>query len=185
MVKAAEIFNPMLLKGTSNTEIVTHLHILADKLNYFNYPQFMQDFIKHFKKEIPKVVQEANRDSDLDRITSSQRYQTWMQRRIKRKKLEWGVELDWKKDDGEYASRIWKWWRPRVHNFPFFALALRLVALTQLSSCSGERVFSRLKYIRDACGDNMKEDNSKLTVDCCVTMQRWLGRASRARKYNH
>ena len=34
-------------------------------------------------------------------------------------------------------------------------LALRLVVLIQLSSCSVERVFSRLKHIRDVVGDNM------------------------------
>ena len=34
-------------------------------------------------------------------------------------------------------------------------LALRLVVHIQLSSCSVERVFSRLKHIRDVVGDNM------------------------------
>ena len=33
-----------------------------------------------------------------------------------------------------------------------------MVVLTQTSSCSVERVFSRLKMVRDACGDNMYED---------------------------
>jgi len=37
-------------------------------------------------------------------------------------------------------------------------LALRLIVLTQTSSCSVERVFSRLKLIREICGERLKED---------------------------
>ena len=70
-----------------------------------------------------------------------------MQKRIREKNLE----LDWKKDDGEYACRIWEWWRPRMKYLPCFALALILVVLTQLSSCSVDRVFSGLKIIVDFC----------------------------------
>ena len=40
----------------------------------------------------------------------------------------------------------------------FFAQALRVVVLTQLSSCAVERVFSQLNLIREQCGDNMIED---------------------------
>ena len=43
-------------------------------------------------------------------------------------------------------------------NLTFFAKAIRVVVLTQLSSCAVERVFSQLKLIRDTCGDNMMED---------------------------
>ena len=56
-----------------------------------------------------------------------------------------------------------EWWRKRIHEtknpkLKFFARAVRAVVLTQLSSCAVERVFSQLKLIRDACGDNMMED---------------------------
>ena len=79
------------------------------------------------------------------------------------------TELDWKEDDGEYACRIWEWWQPRVKEFPCFALALRLVVLTQLSSCSVERVFSHLSLvIQDICGDGMLEDalEMRLFLQC-------------------
>ena len=73
------------------------------------------------------------------------------------------LEEDWKKHPGERASRIWEWWRKRIHEtknpkLKFFARAVRAVVLTQLSSCAVERVFSQLKLIHDACGDNMMED---------------------------
>lgn len=46
--------------------------------------------------------------------------------------------------------------------------AIRLVVLTQTSSCFIERVFSKLKLIRDAVGDNMLENITeiRLLVQC-------------------
>ena len=44
-------------------------------------------------------------------------------------------------------------------SYPMYYLALCLIVLIQLSSCSVERVFSRLKHIRDAIGDNMLESD--------------------------
>ena len=48
------------------------------------------------------------------------------------------------------------------------ALHGRLVVLTQTSSCFIERVFSKLKLIRDAVGDNMLENITeiRLLVQC-------------------
>ena len=70
-------------------------------------------------------------------------------------------------DDGEYACRIWEWWRTKKDNFPCFVLAIRLVVLAQLSSCSVERVFSRLKLIQDVCGGGMFEDS----LEMCLFIQ--------------
>ena len=36
--------------------------------------------------------------------------------------------------------------------------------LSQVSSCSLERVFSQLKLIRDTCGDNMLEDMTEIRM---------------------
>ena len=85
-----------------------------------------------------------------------------------KKQKEPNTESDWKKDDGEYACSIWKWWRPRVEYFPCFSLALRLVVLTQLSSCFVERVFSCLKLIKNPCGGGMLEDHleMRLFIQC-------------------
>ena len=168
MAEAAQIFNPIFLSGHTDAEIVTKLHLLIDKLIYFGYKQFTERFIKQLKKEIPEVVKEADRDHDLDRIDCSTQFKTRMQRRIKRKKLNKDSVVDWKLDDGEYACRIWEWWCARITNFPCFALALRLVVLAQLSSCSVERVFSRLKLIQDICGGGMYEDmlEMRLFIQC-------------------
>jgi hypothetical protein len=52
-----------------------------------------------------------------------------------------------------------------VQDFRFFNIALRLVALVQLSSCSLERDFSQLKVIVDACGQ-MLQDTLESSVSC-------------------
>ena len=72
--------------------------------------------------------------------------------------------MDWKKDAGEYAQRIWKWWKPRNDKFPCHGLAIRLIVLAQLSSCSVERVFSKLERIRKSTGDSLKEDMCEIRL---------------------
>ena len=168
MVDAAKIFNPIFLTGHSDAEIINIIYPLADKLSYFGYNMFTEEFIAQLKKEMTKVVAEADLDHNLHGISTSKTYKTRMQKRVKRKKLEHNIELDWRKDDGEYACRIWEWWSPRVKDFPVFAVALRLVVLTQLSSCSVERVFSRLSVIEDVCGGGMLEDalEMRLFLQC-------------------
>ena len=81
-------------------------------------------------------MKEAKRDHNLDRIPSIRQYMTRMQGRIKRKKLNKDTVFDWKLDDGEYAQRIWQWWKSRKDKFLHHGLALRLIVLAQLSSCS-------------------------------------------------
>ena len=176
MVDASQIFNPIFLKGKSDTEIVTVLHPLVDKLIHFGYPQFTEDFLNQMKKEIPKLLNEVNRHHDLDEIKPSKLFKTRMQKRIKKKKLPPNTILDWKKDDGEYSCRIWEWWRIRMIDLPCFGLALRLVVLCQLSSCSVERVFSRLKLIQDVCGTNMLQDHleMRLFLQCNGDMQEMM-----------
>ena len=49
--------------------------------------------------------------------------------------------------------------------------ALRLVALCQTLSCAPvEGVFSRLKMMRDACGDKMHEDMAETIRRLCNAM---------------
>ena len=47
-------------------------------------------------------------------------------------------------------------------------MALCLIVLAQLSSCSVERVFSKLEKIRQVTGDNLKEDmcEVRLLLQC-------------------
>ena len=118
----------------------------------------------NLKKELPKIVEETNNDHDLDTIKPSKLFQTWMEKKRKRKKLDENTNLDWKMDDGEYACRIWEWWRSRMTKFPCFGLALRLAVLCQLSSCSVERVFSRLNLIQNICGGGLLEDHLEIRL---------------------
>ena len=165
MAEAAELFNPIMLSEISETEIVTKLHYLADKLIRFKYDSyFTEGFIRRLKKEIPDVVKEAKRDHDLDRIEGNSQYHTRLQKRMKRSNIQNKDDMDWKKDPGEYARHIWEWWRARVEEFPYHALARRLIVLSQLSSCSVEHVYSRLSLIHERCGDHMFEDMTEIRL---------------------
>ncbi len=158
MSEASLMFDPIELSKLSEADIVSVNHYRADQLEHFRYRHFTDKFIKTLKKEMPALVKEAKRDHDLGRIPASKEYKTRLQERIRRKKPEDGEEISWKEDAGEYAERIWQWWKARRHNFPAHALALRLVVLAQLSSCSVERVFSKLKLIRERCGEHLYDD---------------------------
>ena len=76
----------MFLAGKSEAEVVTVLHPFVDKLMHFGYKQFTEDFITKLKKKIQKVVDEADKDHDLDRIKPSKLFKTRMEQRIKREK---------------------------------------------------------------------------------------------------
>ena len=99
------------------------------------------------------------------------RYQTRLDRAIKRRKLQPDHEFDWKKDPGERARRIWEWWKLRMISNPDFKHireCIRRVVLAQLSSCSVEIVFSQLKQIRDAVGDSLFKEmlNNYMYLRC-------------------
>lgn len=174
MAEACQIFDPIFLSKIENeTAIVTELYYLARKLEHFRYDRHFHDkFFKGLFEEMPKLVREAKMDHDLDKIKPTRKYMTRLQRRIKRNKML-EKDVDWKKDAGEYAERIWAWWRPRRSGFPFHALALRLVVLTQLSSCSVERVFSKLDKVRKVCGDVLYDDmmEVRLLLQCNGDME--------------
>ena len=79
------------------------------------------------------------------------------------------VNENWKECVGEKASRIWEWWRVRIHevknrNLQCFAIAFRSIVLTRIFSCGIERVFSQLKQIEDSCGENMSEDILEIRI---------------------
>ena len=112
-----------------------------------------------------EMVREAKCYHDLDEIKPTRQYKTRLQKRIKKNKMS-AAEVDWKDDAGEYAERIWQWWKPETRRtkFPFHALALRLIVLTQLSSCSVERVFSKLEGIRKVCGEKLYDDMAEVRL---------------------
>ena len=57
---------------------------------------------------------------------------------------------------------IFEWWKIRIHGVSnsdsiFFAIAIRLAILLQVSSCDVERGFSQWVAILNACGKQMKK----------------------------
>ena len=116
--EAAQIFNPIYLKDMDETTIVTDLYYLADKFSFFEYKQFTHELMVRLKQEMKALVDEAKRDHHLDRIIPSKTFKTRMEKRVKRNKLGDNHGLTWEDDNGEYASRIWAWWKPRVDTFP-------------------------------------------------------------------
>ena len=65
-----------------------------------------------------------------------------------------------------------EWWKARKDRYPCHGLAIRLIVLAQLSSCSVERVFSKLERIRQSTGDTLKEDmcEVRLLLQCNGTL---------------
>ena len=70
-------------------------------------------------------------------------------------------------DAGKKAYRIFEWWKVQFTDTTMcirFKFALKSVVLTQMSSCSVERVFSQLTLIRETCGENMMEDMNEIRM---------------------
>ena len=57
-----------------------------------------------------------------------------------------------------------------VHICLWYILAqtIRVIILTQLSSCAVKRVFSQLKLIQDTCGDHLLEDMCQIECLKCA-----------------
>ena len=165
MADACDIFNPLYLKDIDETKMITVLYGKAEKLKFFKYKRiFDDDFIGRLKKEMPNVLEVAKEDHNLDAMEGSRQYYTRLQKKMIRHNVVDKESMDWKNDAGEYAHRIWKWWMTKVTEFPCHALAIRLVVLTQMSSCSVERVFSRLQQIQDRCGNHLYEDMTEIRL---------------------
>ena len=134
---ACKLFDPLFLKGKQ--DLLHTLFYCADHLIYFGYPAFTPDNIHLLKKEIPAAVCHANIDFDWNSIVASSQFKTRMQKRMKRHIL-----LGWRSDPGERAWKIWGWWQAHLlqddSSLLAFKTALRLVVLTQTSSCAVERV---------------------------------------------
>ena len=142
--RAARIFDPFYLE-------VEEDHILFDNikgLKSFGYEEFDDLFLLSLKLETPKLVEYTKEYFDWDNIPSSSLYQTRLQGKKKQLPQFEATDSSWKDDPGERSQKIWEWWRILLSRtptpFPTYAEAVRLVVLTQVSSCSVERVFSKL-----------------------------------------
>ena len=165
-LNGCKLFDPMFLKGKEN-EIHTLLYLIND-LSFFKYTAFNEGFFVSMKNELPLAIEHANMAFEWDTIETCKQFQTRMQKRKKRYKLEANDILDCRDDPGERARMIWEWWRVRLLSdtniFPAFRKCLHLVVLSQTSSCAIERVFSRLKMIRDTCGESTYENMAEIRV---------------------
>ena len=88
-----QYFNTQHLKGKSEAYNVIVLHYEAKKLLYFNYRNFIPEFILWLRNEFPNIVAESNQDHDFDKLVTSNQFQTRIQKIIKRKKLDPNVCL--------------------------------------------------------------------------------------------
>ena len=95
-------------------------------------------------------------------------FQNRMQKRKKTIDLRDNQGGRWSEDAGELASGIWMWWKINIFGknelFPSFKFTVRNVVFFQTSSCAVERVFLKLKRIRETCGDSLYEDMTEFRV---------------------
>jgi len=155
------------------------------------------NFLDGMKKEINGVKWLAEVVFDWDNMEESEQYKQRQNRKKLREKkrlslqqVDLGIDDvfgnndgrihdfdDWREDPGELSRRIYGWWCAQFKFCPkkiyYFTLALRLVVLVQTSSCSVERIFSQLQYIRRVCGHAVLE--STLELRCQMRYQRGKG----------
>jgi hypothetical protein len=194
---ACRLFNPFFIKSNN----IQTLSSLVDNLNYFGkgFSEVFEgnNFLDGIKKEIEYVKRLADIEFDWENIDESRQYKQRQNRKKQREKkrlslIQNDVGIndvygdndgrindydDWKEDPGELARRIYGWWCVQYKLCPkkiyYFTLALRLVVLVQTSSCSVERIFSQLQYIRRVCGHAVLE--STLELRCQMRYQRGKG----------
>ena len=58
-------------------------------------------------------MEHANQDYDWESIKPSKQYETRLDKRRKRRKLDKDFQFGWKNDPGEKANRIFEWWKVR------------------------------------------------------------------------
>jgi hypothetical protein len=137
-------------------------------LKKFGFKQFTNEFIEKLKREIIRLKVLADQEFDWDNVKGAAAYNDALQAKVarQRERQENDPSFDsreeryktWEDDPGEEARWIWIWWADVRDKFTSFSTALRLVALVQTSSASVERLFSVLKLVVDAIGNNMLEE---------------------------
>ena len=85
MVGFANLFDSLFLIGKSDAGIIIILHPIADKMFHFGYTHFTEEFIAQLKMELPKIVEEANKDHNLDLIEPAKLFKTRMEKEGKEK----------------------------------------------------------------------------------------------------
>ena len=177
LASACKIFYPFFLKGKQDR--IHEVLYYVPKLAVFGDNIFTDDFLNNLTAEVPIAIEEANKHVDWGMICQSKGFQTRMQKRLKKQNAvddnnnnnrANSTDIDViLKDPSLKAQCIWEWWRVRLldstQKFLYFKTALRKVVLCQTSSCAVERVFSRLKFIKELVGnDTSYEDMTQLRV---------------------
>ena len=157
----------------------------CESIHRHTYAAFTPEFLTGMKKELKLLVRHAKMIYNWETAPGSKAYNDRLARKevARAKAAERRVQegrpdsaqtrvsiyTSWKEDAGERSRRIWEWWKNRVKSeddFKFFKTAVRLVALTQVSSASVERVFSQLVRIKKECGETMLEETVFLRLLC-------------------
>ena len=181
---ACRLFDPFFVQENN----IATLSLLVDELKHFGkgFPEFVDDDFKiALKSELHALKAMSTVAFDWNGIEEAKQYEM---RKLKKKHREQkratlrqinGLENvegltigrsqdydDWKNDPGELARRIVGWWQSMSQRNPtkisIFVQSLVLVVLVQTSSCSVERTFSRVQFIRRACGPRMLESTLEL-----------------------
>lgn len=115
--------------------------------------------IEDMRKEIPAYIAaiKTTHESFWSKVDGAKEYDD------EAKKKD-GNETSWKDDRIEQSRRVWEWWRVKSDKLFYFFTAARLVAIVPLSSASVERVFSQVKLIIEACGQNILEETLETRV---------------------
>jgi hypothetical protein len=149
--KAASLFNPLKMKGKTLAE----MEALVDQLVAFSIGRLQRwDFREYLKKELPRY---------LGIVNSGINWNTIDEEAIAYDKKEDNTDT-WKSDESEVARRVWTFWVSKRSQFNYMTVAVALIILVQTSSAAVERVFSQLKLIIDACGQNSLSDLLELRL---------------------
>ena len=156
--------------------------LLVLELARFGFSEFTPEFLATLTLEVPHLHAQANMPFDWSAIDGAKEYDDEQARKRALHAAEPPnpamptrrppSRVGWKHDPTERARRYWLWWKIRVHTIPdirfhSFAIAVRLCALVQPSSCGIERVFSQLKMIDEACGEMLEETLESRLYERC------------------
>jgi hypothetical protein len=140
------MFNPLVILDLSKEQI----GVLADELGSFGFQEFSPHFILQLKAELEEYMNlAANTKGDWGSLPGAK---------------AWAEDIAnqgrgcWKASPLEVARHVWEWWRLHRAKHFYLQTAVRLIMLVQVSSCSVERVFSRLRLILMNTQTNVNHD---------------------------
>jgi hypothetical protein len=155
MLKAAELFNPLVAKGKGMDWMRDRIQLLSS----FGFAQFKtQRLLVGIEGELELYTQVLNLLFEWDEVDGAESYNK------KQQKQNDGSDSSWREDSMEVARRVWEWWRYKKDDFLYITEAVRLVALVQTSSASVERVFSQLGLILDVVGTQALDETMELRI---------------------